>query len=384
MGELSNIMSTADVRVISAEGLNLKIVRDDTRDEAGCASIACTPCPPVHHWFAGTLDGLPTTHPVTVRLLMQGNDMPGNPATVSKWIGLYPFMTYADPAAYASYEWFTRGALGRWVTGDLCKRGVDRFAGTGPVPVQSTVPQQMAGQFLTRSGQFWTPWRRITDITLVPEENIFVFRHQFDMPTATIAMHLPYTYTYQQQVLQRLRAARFPGVFVDEIGITHEGRLLQVIRVEDPTCPTPLCLDAIQRDAAVLRAPWIDEPLDGRLKDHRVIVINAREHGTEHTSSWPLLGMLKALTADTPDARNCARRPPGCSPPCLTPTAPRGRASTCSPIAFIITIMPPHLPMRLLRRCSRISAICVPLSIAVAPSRWSPRSIPLSATRDDP
>ena len=91
-------------------------------------------------------------------------------------------------------------------------------------------------------------------------------------------MRVPFTYTYLQGFIARLRHAGLPGVTIPEIGTTPEGRQLQVIRLDDPA------------------------PTQSVGEQHAMLVI-AREHATEPAGSWVVQGLLTFLIGDTPDAR---------------------------------------------------------------------------------
>lgn len=253
-------------RILPQDGFNLKVVETLPSDH-----VVLTLTTPVHNWFAGTVTDLPTDRPVTLGMSLTGQGSGSLPADVAKWQGLRPVMTYADPTRFETYEWYTRDAEGRWVSGDPCRQGEVRFAGSGRVPVQQAIPAEVAGNFLSPDGAFWSPWCELEDAFAAPKVNIFRVTHTFAQPTATVAMRVPYTYTYLQTVLARLRAADIPGVTVDEIGETTGGRKLQIIRVTDP-----------------------DDP---RANAHTILV-TAREHATEPAGSWVVQGMLNALLRD--------------------------------------------------------------------------------------
>lgn len=122
---------------------------------------------------------------------------------------------------------------------------------------------------------------------------------------------------YQRALLARLREAKLPGVFVDHLGKSAGGRSLDVIRVDDPLTPLPLYIKPL--DNPVLYAEvWQKKTLKNTEEnpevqlmpvagqpgaDRRVMFLDAREHPTEHAGSWVVLGALKALLADTPEAR---------------------------------------------------------------------------------
>ena len=232
---------------------------------------------PAHNWFAGTFTNLPTDTEVTIGLSMAGNDTKGNAADVKKWMGLMPMMTYADPTQYETYEWFTKDKDGRWVSGDPFKQGEAKCAGAGKVPDQTVIPKEVAEQFLSQDGTYWQAWREVDKAEAVTGINVFRITQQFTLPTATIAMRVPFNYTYLQLLHEKIRNAKFPGVTLELIGTSGEGRPLNIIRL-DPldkewfeTCPT--------------------------------VIVYAREHATEHDSSWAVMGMLRRFLLADPTQR---------------------------------------------------------------------------------
>jgi hypothetical protein len=272
--EQDNNLPAADapaISIVKQDGFNLEVSEQITPTFA-VVRVAS----PAHNWFAGTFENLPVGVPVTLGLSMAGKDGAVR-ADVGKWVGLRPLMTYGDPVQYETYEWFTRDDQGRWVSGDPLKQGNARYAGTGRLPLQTAVPAELAAQFVSPDGACWSPWREIDDTEERVSVNIFRLRQTFAAPTATVAMRIPYTYTYLQAFLTRLRAAKLPGVFVDELGETPGERKLQIIRLEDPQSTE-------------------------RSEMHRAVLVHAREHATEPAGSWVIQGMLGTLLADTPDA----------------------------------------------------------------------------------
>lgn len=260
------------IEIIPSDGFNLVV--DDQIDAHYVIVKLATP---THNWFAGTFVNLPTDKEITIGLSMQDNNGGINAGNVGKWVGLKPVFTYADPTQYQAYECFIKDAQGRWVSDDLAKMGQDKFAGTGKVPAQTAIPREVAEQFLSADGKSWQPWREVDNAEAVVNLNIFRIKQKFSFATATVAMRVPYTYTYLQAYLDKLKAARFSGVMIDELGVTAGKRKIQVIRIEDA------------RSTAKA-----DET-------HTILAI-AREHATEHASSWPLQGMLNLLLSDTPEA----------------------------------------------------------------------------------
>ena len=239
--------------------------------------------PPTHGWFAGTFTHLPTETPVTLGFPMDGNDDPQTPADVTKWVGLRPVMTYVDPTQYASYVTYAKDAAGQWVADDPFRTGADRLAGTGAVPIQEVMPAADAAAFLSADGTTWSPWREVDQAQTLTKVNVFRMTQQFTQPTATVAMRVPYTYTYLQIYLAHLATAKLPGVYIDIAGKTPEGRALTVIRLE-PSDPAT--------------AP----------ADRPTILVYAREHATEPDSSWAVDGMLTWLLSDDPDAHTARQQ----------------------------------------------------------------------------
>jgi len=231
-----------------------------------------------HGWFAGSFEHLPVNTPVTLGLSMDGNDDDKTPADVSKWKGLRPVMTYADPTQYASYVGYTKRADGHWISDDPFTGADAPDAGTGPVPQQTTIPMEVAAQFLTPDGIAWYPWREVDEARALPGVNVFRMTHTFALPTATLAMRVPYPYGYEQACRERVNAANLPGVTIDALGKTPGKRELAIMRLEPPDVQT---------------AP----------KDRPTVLMYAREHATEPDGCWVVDGALRWLISDDPDAK---------------------------------------------------------------------------------
>jgi len=255
------------IAIIPQDGFNLRVA-----EQLDPHYIIVELASPAHNWFAGTFTNLPTDKEVTIGLSMTGNDTQGNKADVSKWDGLMPVITYADPAKYESYEWFQKDDKGRWVSGDPFKQGNAKFAGTGKTPIQTAIPNALAAQFLSKDGAYWQPWREVDAAEAVTGANVFRIKQKFARTTATVAMRVPFTYTYLQHYIRRLKAANIPSVTMAAIGETPGKRQLQLIRVAGDADPD-------------------------QVDERRTILVIAREHATEHASSHVLLGMLNALVA---------------------------------------------------------------------------------------
>jgi hypothetical protein len=288
--------------LVPFESSNLKIVKS----QPGVLDTTPLVKGAAHNWFAATLGGLPVQSELTLRVLMKGNDT-ANKADVSKWQGLWPVMTYADPTDYDSYNWFTKKE-GQWVSGDSLLKSSKRLAGSGVTPIQSVIPAAQASQFLSADGTFWSAWRTLPTATADSKGNTFELRHSFERPQATIAMRVPYSYGYQQQFLQRLQAAKRPGVYVDQVGLTPQNRKLQIVRLEDDGLPANVATSGASNPAAstvALASSALSPQQLKQQKDeaHKTILVIAREHATEHASSWAVHGLLLELLADTPHAK---------------------------------------------------------------------------------
>lgn len=237
---------------------------------------------PNHGWFAGTFTNLPTEQPVTFGWSMDGND-DQYPADVTKWKGLRPVMTYADPTRYESYIGYTRRKDGRWIAANLFRTRKTADAGAGPLPSQTVIPEPLATQFLSTDGSTWYPWREMTTVQTLSNVNIFRVTETFVQPTATLAMRVPYTYTYLQAFLEQLRQAKPAGVTIDIAGLTPEQRQLVVIRLEPPH-------------------------LQSASKERPTILIYAREHATEPEGSWVIEGVLQWLLSHDAAAKTARQQ----------------------------------------------------------------------------
>jgi len=273
--ELPSLSST------NADGFNLKSIR------SSATQIDVTPAVKgrAHNWFAGTVTNLPTTRETTIRVSMQGHDIKGSRAWVGNWLGLQPVLTYADPGRSESYSTYLKDAAGNWQCTDPLLNEQQRNAGNGELPRQEVVPAAFARQFLSADGKKWSAWKDLETVEALPQENIFAIRHRFDMTSATVAMRVPYTVKYRDQFLERLKQANLPGVFIDEIATTAEGAKLQMVRLEPPGGASG------------------GEVVTEKSRDTPTVVVIAREHATEHASSWPLHGLIQSLIADVPKAR---------------------------------------------------------------------------------
>ncbi len=307
------------------EGFNLKII-----GRPSPTMVEVQPDPHIHNWFAGKFVHLPVGEQVEIRVVMTGCDTPGNVADTAKWKGLRPVYTYADPEQYASYEWFRRDAAGRWASSDPFKRGAECFAGAGKTPAQGAIPAALADTFLSADGRYWSPWGEIEGGSQDTATRTFTFSIRPAMPEMTIAMHVPYLPSYDRQLAARLQAAHLPGVYVDKLGSSAGGRPLRMIRVDDPEAPAAVQITPVekptwyfsQRYARSITGELESFPTEDRSRpmtdampvvrvapppgsdgeERRLFFLDAREDASEQTASWVVIGALRALTADTPEA----------------------------------------------------------------------------------
>ena len=257
--------SWAAPSIVPTEGFNLRIVA--LKGETISAAPATTGY--AHNWFAARLRGLTPRAQTTLVIEMAGNDVAGNKMNVGKWRGLRPLYTYADPTSYDAYVGYWRDAQGRWWSFDPFVSERERYAGNAIVPVQRAMVAALSPAFLREQGAQWFPWQEIE--TAQPgANNSFVIKQTFALPSASVAMRVPYTNAYLAAYVARLKAANRAGVTVDEVGRSAANRPLWCIRVEDP--------------AGLATGEKL-----------KTVVIFAREHATEHATSWTAQGVLERL-----------------------------------------------------------------------------------------
>jgi hypothetical protein len=262
----------AGITILPSDGFNLR-VKEQVDEHYVIVELAS----PAHNWFAALCSNLPTDAPVTIGMSMAGNDTKGNKANVGKWDRLAPVMTYADPAKYESYECFERTDEGAWLSTDPLKPREKRYAGIEETPEQTAIPAELAKEFLSKDGRRWEPWREVDRAEAFADANVFRITHHFRRAAAAVAMRVPYTYTYLQQICDRVQAANLPGVTVEDLGVTRGGRKLQVIRV----------------------APAGTADQGGPQQQVSALVV-AREHATEPAGSWVVHGVLQRLLTAAP------------------------------------------------------------------------------------
>ena len=266
------------INLVRTDGLNLKITKSD--EYAVTAQLDSVDC---NDWWAGNFTSLPTDKPATITIPTTTRSEK-RPVVMKNWQGLVPVMTYADPNKYESYECYSKDDTGRWVSDDLFKKGDERYAGNDKLPIQNVMPEKLAAQFLSKDGKRWEPWREVDKAEVSADNSTFVVTQQFDAANASVAMRVPYTYTYEEELLKRLAAAKIPGLTIDTIcestvdkliaPQTYWKRKFKIIRIESP---------AVNAEDKTKRPG---------------ILVYAREHATEQDSSWALHGMLRWLLSD--------------------------------------------------------------------------------------
>lgn len=233
---------------------------------------------PAHNWVCGRAFFLPTGCEITLGLSLENQKSRGNVASVSKWVGLRMLQSYSDPIRYSSYETFAKDMLGKWHSTDIFRPGALGDAGSGRTPAQSAVPEDVADECLSPDGRSWYAFHELETCDAVPALNIFRVKTRVAYPSMMLSMRVPFLSSYLQQFVEKLQAAKFPGVTIDNIGRSTEGRPLWAIRLDDP------------------------HPI-GDIATQRTVVMIAREHASEHPSSWATHGALISLLRDTPEAR---------------------------------------------------------------------------------
>ena len=227
---------------------------------------------PIPNWFCGQFTGLPTDRDTRIDLRFK----PGAAAGIlKKWTGLCPVMTCADPTRYDSYLWYRKDARGQWVSSDPFATA--RLAGSGAVPAQQAVPVSAAAACLSADGTEWCPWQEITGTQPMPEDAAFRLSARFPASTTTLAMRIPYPPAYAKAFVDKLRAAKRPGVTLYSLGQSDGKQELTAIAIGDPT------------------------PTD-RDEDNPVVLLYGDEDGDEPDGAWVVQGAMQWLLSDDPQA----------------------------------------------------------------------------------
>lgn len=277
---------------VARESFNLRV------QSLEAATLNLKPAPPsaAHNWFAGELQGLPIGRALTVQVEMSGQDTQF-PVQTTKWDGVRPALTYADPALYETYLFYQKNEDGHWISSDVLASPAERDAGTGVLPRQSVLPPVLADAALSPNKTNWSPWQAGAPGFPSEKGKRWTFQHTFAAPRAAIALGVPFTLGFYDEFLKRLEKADLPGVFLDEIGRTAQNRPLRIVRLE-PLGATKL--EASQRPT---------------------VLITAREQATDHDAAWVAFGMLSHLLEETPAARQLRTETTYLFAPILDPDA---------------------------------------------------------------
>ncbi len=122
-------------------------------------------------------------------------------------------------------------------------------------------------------------WERFTDCSFQKDSKTFTIRQIFSRESVWIAYIPPYTFSRLESLLSEIRNS--PGVVVDSVGKSVEGRPIYLVHVTDHS----------RSD--------LDRPLAW---------IAARQHAFEAGGSWAVEGMIRFLVSDDPVARNLRSR----------------------------------------------------------------------------
>lgn len=121
-------------------------------------------------------------------------------------------------------------------------------------------------------------WHYIPDVWNEPAKDsgllvrTYCFVHRYDSDAAFVAMKTPYTVKYNEAFLESLKNQ--PDVSLVEVGRSPQGRPVRLLRIGA-----------------------------GDPKQTPCIVLYAREHGSEHDSSWVAQGMIEYLLREGDEAK---------------------------------------------------------------------------------
>ncbi len=193
-------------------------------------------------------------------------------------------------------NWFMfriEGAKGRTVTIDLSNAPIRKWKTLNPVysyvedinaldsfaverPRAPRKPRRAANGPLIpdTSGQ---KWHFVEDVKV--EGTTLRLRQRFEADRAWLAMKYPHTCEYNERFLDRLAKLRSSSVKVMEIGRSKEGRPIRLVKI-------------------------------GRGGEDRkpCVLLYAREHPTEHDTSWVAEGAIRFLLSNTREARAIRER----------------------------------------------------------------------------
>jgi AraC-like DNA-binding protein len=185
------------------------------------------------------------------------------------------------------------GAAGRTLTLDLLDAPLDKWSTLNPV-FSSVEDIHAIESFETReapsrarplrapngpllpdtSGQ---KWRFVRDVTV--EEGTLRLTQRFESDLVWLAMKYPYTCGYNDRFLDSLARRRLPFVEVIEIARSKEGRPVRLVRIGTGGEDRKPC-----------------------------VLIYAREHPTEHDTSWVAEGVVRFLVSGAPETHAVLQR----------------------------------------------------------------------------
>ena len=278
---LVSLCQNAALKIIDTAGCNLAINQKISDAEYSLKSTSY-----VANWFSGVLANIDTTKELTFSLCIEENNANRTTPDISKWEGLWPVYSYGRYWDYNSFVHYSKNADGYWVSNDPFLTGDAKTAGNNKTPTQTVIPAELAEEFLSKDGNYWSAWAEIQNTSATKAVNTFFMTKQFNSSTTAIAMRYPYTYDYQLQYVKKAEKAKIPGVTVYNIGTSSNinKQNLYVIEVSDPTAT------------------------EEELQDRRVVLMYANEDGNEPDSSWVVNGamnyLIQGLNSDSKEVKD--------------------------------------------------------------------------------
>ena len=263
----ASLLLFANVKVIDTAGCNLAIVEETDTNTYSLKSTSGA-----HNWWSGVFNGLDTSNPTTFNLDMTDTGNRESPGNVSNWEGLYPVYSYGRYWDYNNFIYYIKNADGYWVSSDIFAK--EKLAGNDKTPTQNVIPTELANEFLSEDGNYWSSWQEIKDTGINIGSNTFSMTKQFSSPNASLSMRVPYTYDYQLQYMRKLTAADISGVTIYNIGNSSSMTIKQdlyIVEVSDPNAS------------------------EAELQNRRVVLLYANEDSDEPDSCWAITGAMNYL-----------------------------------------------------------------------------------------
>jgi len=259
-------LGAAELKIVDTAGCNLDIV-----GKAEPSTYSLKSKSHAQNWFSAVFEGVDTSIPTTFTLNMDNTGNAQYPGNVSKWVGLYPVYSYARYWDYNNFVYYIKNADGYWVSSDMFASEI--LAGNGKTPIQTVIPEELAEEFLSEDGGYWSPWQEIEETKALIGTNTFTLTKQFNSSVAAIAMRVPYTYDYEYQYMRKLQAADIDGVTVHNIGTSNSAsrQHLYAVEVSDP------------------------KSSEEELENRRVVLMYANEDGDEPDGCWVVNGAMNYL-----------------------------------------------------------------------------------------